>query len=114
MENQWIPANTEAMWPRYGTDAYNRTHANARNSQFWLSNGAYVRLKNIQIGYSIPREITERWGINHCKVFLAGYNILTFSEYDFVDPEADTSPATTFGDYHPPLGTYNAGIQINF
>lgn len=113
-ENQWVPANTSARWPIYRTDNYNRSHSSFKNSDFWLINGAYVRLKSIELGYTIPENITERAGIERCKIYVSGYNLLTFSQLDFLDPEADTSPSRVFGLYYPPVGTYNMGVVVQF
>lgn len=113
-ENQWIPANTDARWPRYRTDNFNRAHPSFDFSEHWLINGAYLRLKSVELGYTLPETLTQRIGIERCKIFLAGYNVLTFSALDFLDPEADTSPARTMGDYYPPVGTYNAGLELQF
>jgi hypothetical protein len=113
-ENQWLPANTDARWPRYRTDNYNRSHASYGFSDFWLIDGSYIRLKNVELGYTIPRRITEKWRIGQCKLYVSGYDLLTFSALDFLDPEADTETARTFGDYYPPVGTYNAGILLQF
>ncbi|MEX2565421.1 MAG: hypothetical protein WD431_05730, partial [Cyclobacteriaceae bacterium] len=115
-ENPWMPSNTSgATRPIFATDGYNRSHRSyAGNSQFWLVNGAYVRLKNVQLGYNLPKEMLAKYGIENSKIFVSGYNVLTFSQLDFLDPEADTSPARAFGDYHPPVGTYNLGLMLNF
>lgn len=115
-ENPWMPANTtNALWPRFGTDGVNRGHRNFNlNNEFWLTDGHYIRLKNIQLSYSIPRNIIQRWGVSNLTLFVSGYNVLTFSKYSFIDPEIDTSPARAFGDYHPTVGTYNFGVNMNF
>ena len=113
-ENQWLPANTNARWPRYRTDNYNRSHASYGFSDFWLMNGRYLRLKSLEVGYTLPQTITRKAGIQTCKIYLSGYNLLTFSEVDFLDPEADTNPARVFGVYYPPVGTYNMGVLIQF
>ena len=115
-ENPWMPTNTSnAIWPRFGTDETNRGHRNFNlNNELWLVNGLYMRLKNVQVGYTIPKTITQRIGVEYLKVFLAGYNVITFSKYSFIDPEIDTSPGRVFGDYHPIMGTYNFGVQMNF
>lgn len=119
-ENPWIPANTTgAVWPRYFANppvAYshpNFAHRLAPN-QFWLADGTYARLKNVQLAYTIPGSITQEWGIDLLKVYVAGYDVLTFYEYDFIDPEIDTNPANSFGDYHPIMGSYTFGLQIDF
>lgn len=113
--NPWMEANTDGFWPLYRTDSYNRSQRSYNtNNQFWLINGAYIRLKNVQLGYTIPKSLSAKLGIDKCKVYVSGYNLLTFSKLDFLDPEVDTNPTTTFGDYHPPVGAYNAGVIINF
>ncbi|MFC5410279.1 SusC/RagA family TonB-linked outer membrane protein [Larkinella bovis] len=114
MENQWLPVNTSARWPLYRTDNYNRSHVSYSASDFWLINGSYMRLKNAELGYTIPRHITQKIKVDRCKVYLSGSNLLTFSALKFMDPEIDTSPARTLGDYYPPVGTYNAGLLIQF
>ncbi len=113
-ENQWLPPNTNARWPRYRTDNYNRGHASWGFNDFWLINGAYLRLKSVELGYTLPQALTQRAGIETCKFYVSGYNLLTFSELGFLDPEADTNPARQFGLYYPPVGTYNLGVLIQF
>jgi TonB-linked SusC/RagA family outer membrane protein len=114
-ENEWIPANTtNAVWPRYfGTDSNNRSHRNYNlNNEFWLADGSYIRLKNVQLAYSVPERMTRNLGMD-VKVYGSGYNVLTFFKHKYVmDPEIDTSPAREFGDYHPPLGSFTFGVQL--
>lgn len=113
-ENQWLPANTGARWPRYRTDNYNRGHTSFAFSDFWLISGSYLRLKTMEVGYTLPAALTRKWSIQKCRIYLSGSNLLTFSNLDFLDPEADTSPARTFGDYYPPVGSYNVGLLLQF
>ncbi len=113
-ENPWVPTNTEnARWPlwRSGPENGNQSY---QSSEFWLINGSYIRLKNIDLGYSLPSNIIKRWGIDNCRVFISGYNVLTFSALDFLDPEVDTSPRRVFGDYYPPVGSYSIGLRLQF
>jgi TonB-linked SusC/RagA family outer membrane protein len=112
--NPWLPANTDAKFPLYRTDSYNRTHSSYTFSDFWLINGAYIRLKTIELGYTLPGGLLGKWGIDQCKLYLSGYNILTFSALDYMDPEIDTSAARVMGDYYPPVGTYNLGVILKF
>jgi TonB-linked SusC/RagA family outer membrane protein len=113
-EGQWLPANTNARWPRYRTDNYNRSHSNYQFSDFWLINGAYLRLKTVQVGYTLPKSLTQKVGADACRIYVSGTNLLTFSALSFLDPEADTSPQRTFGDYYPPVGSYNFGVLLKF
>jgi TonB-linked SusC/RagA family outer membrane protein len=113
--NPWLPANTtNAKYPLYRTDNYNRSHMSFSRSDHWLINGAYIRLKALEVAYTLPQSMFGRMGINQFKIYLSGYNLLTFSALDFIDPEIDTSPARVMGDYYPPVGTYNAGVLLQF
>ena len=115
-ENPWLPANTtNVRFPLYRTDGYNRSHTNFNtNSDYWLVNGAYLRLKNIELGYTLPTTLTRKLGIDRCKFYVSGYNLITISAVNFMDPEADTGATTTFGSYYPPVGTYNIGLLLQF
>jgi hypothetical protein len=113
--NPWLPANTENVkFPLYRTDNYNRSHSSYSASDFWLVNGAYVRLKSIEFGVTLPKTILGKLGFEQCKLYVSGYNVLTFSALDYMDPEIDTSAARVMGDYYPPVGTYNVGIVLKF
>lgn len=115
--NPWLPANTtNAKFPLYRTDQYNRGHPSYQTSDFWLTNGAYLRLKTIELGYTLPSSLFGKWGIDQCKFYLSGYNILTFSALTkfYMDPEIDTSTARVMGNYYPPVGTYNLGVLLKF
>ncbi len=112
---EWMTPNTSGFkWPRYRTDTPNRSHSNFAASDFWLINGSYIRLKNIELGYTLPVRWTQQVGIEKCKVYVSGYNVLTFFPLDYLDPEADTKPANTFGSYYPPVGTYTFGLLLQF
>jgi len=117
-DNPWLPSNTgaNAKRPLFRTDNYNREHPSFGwdYSDFWLISGAYVRLKQMELGYTLPQKLTRKVGIDRLKIYVAGFNLLTFSAVDYMDPEVDTNPALDFGLYYPPVGTYNAGIQLQF
>jgi len=66
------------------------------------------------LGYTLPTNLTRKLGIDRCKFYVSGYNLLTFSEIDYLDPEADTGAARSFGSYYPPVGTYNIGLLLQF
>ncbi|KAF0238604.1 MAG: hypothetical protein FD181_816 [Prolixibacteraceae bacterium] len=113
--NPWLPANTtNATLPRYRTDNTNRVHPSFSFSDFWLVNGAYIRLKSAELAYNLPVKVVNKIGIDHCKVYVSGYNLLTFSHYKPLDPEVDTHPRRIMGNYYPPVGSYNFGIMLNF
>lgn len=90
-ENQtdfWTPENRNAKYPRLaesGTDA--NTNDWGMGSNIYMFDAAYLRLKNVNIGYTIPQRITKKLSIQELRVSLIGQNLLTLSKLNFVDPE---------------------------
>lgn len=84
----WTPSNPNAKYPRL---AENGSAANKNNyrvgSDLYLFNAAYARLKNVQIGYTIPAAITSRANIQKVRVYLTGQNLVTLTKLSFLDPE---------------------------
>ncbi len=82
-----------------------------RVSTFHLHDSSYLRLKNIQIGYSLPNSICEKIGIDKFRVYVSGDNLITFTDFEY-DPERDEDNFTpnTF----PQLKTYSIGANITF
>ncbi len=106
--------NTDAYFPApYSNNPGN----NNRNYRFavdrYLQNGAYARLKNLQIGYTIPNEITNKYHISKIRLFIAGENLLTISDMLFYDPEF---VAGSFGSAsaYPLSSTFSTGINVSF
>lgn len=107
VENAWRPDHTDAKYPRLSTIANGN---NAWPSTWWVKNGSYLRLKNLQLGYEIPQQILRHTGIDGLRVYLAGTNLLTFSSFKYVDPEM---PSVNNG-YYPQQKTYSFGLNITF
>jgi TonB-linked SusC/RagA family outer membrane protein len=108
-DNSWTEDNPNAILPRISFT--NRVHNN-RDSQAWLVDSKYVRLKNVEIGYTFNK---PKWMpfFNYIRVYLSGQNLLTFSTFDGNDPEAPGS-GLDFGVRYPMTRVYNIGAQINF
>lgn len=84
----WTPENTDARWPRLATiGSASNTNNWRTGSDLYKFNAAYVRLKNLNIGYTLPRSLTSKIGVQTLRVSLIGQNILTLSKLNFIDPE---------------------------
>jgi TonB-linked SusC/RagA family outer membrane protein len=115
-ENKWgIPANLDAhpLFPRYYWPSYN-THNKNINSSFWYKSGNYIRLKSIELGYNLPKHLVKKAGIDNLKVFVSGYNVLTFSALNFYDPEQEKENTNDNVLVYPPMATYSFGILLDF
>ncbi len=107
-DNSWTEDNPDALLPRISFT--NRIHNN-RDSQAWMINSRYVRLKNVEIGYTFNK--SPKLPFNYIRVYLSGQNLLTFSEFDGNDPEAPGS-GLDYGVRYPMTRVFNIGAQFNF
>ncbi len=80
----------------------------------YLQNGAYMRLKNLQLGYTIPRAITKKINISTARIYLSGENLLTFTNLMIYDPEAYSGRDDRIGDQYPLSKAFSLGLNINF
>jgi TonB-linked SusC/RagA family outer membrane protein len=84
----WTPENPNARFPRLATiGSASNTNNWRTGSDLYKFNAAYVRLKNINIGYTLPKALTQKIGIERLRVSAIGQNILTLSKLNFIDPE---------------------------
>lgn len=108
---RWTPETAAtATYPRF-TKAATATHPNYYKSDYWLKDSKYLRLKNIQLGYTIPRKLLKKIGIRSLRVYTNAYNLLTWDNVKKVDPE---SPNNSNGQFYPQQKVINFGINLNF
>lgn len=84
---------------------------NTENSSRYVESGAYLRLKNVQLGYTLPSAWTEKMKMSRCRIYLSGSNLLTFTKYSGYDPEV--GGGVDYGNY-PQSRTLMLGVNINF
>ena len=107
-DNSWTEDNPDAILPRISFT--NRTHNN-RESQAWLIDSKYVRLKNVEIGYTFTPK--KKSFFNYIRVYASGNNLLTFADFKGNDPEAPGS-GLDYGVRYPMTRLFNIGAQFNF
>jgi TonB-linked SusC/RagA family outer membrane protein len=106
-KDYWTEDNRDAQFPRLAFSEVN----NIQNSSFWIRNAAYMRLKNVQLGYVIPGKIRNKFSISHLRVYFSGDNLLTFDKFwDAFDVEAPVGN----GGFYPPMRTISFGIDLKF
>lgn len=82
---------------------------NYRDSDLWLRDASYVRLKNIELGYSLPKSVISKLKLNTLRFSVSGYNLLTFDGLKVCDPEANPE-----GTAYPLIKVVNFGLKIGF
>ncbi|MGX5857406.1 SusC/RagA family TonB-linked outer membrane protein [Dyadobacter jiangsuensis] len=103
------PYNPSTQWTK-GYYAYTGTTAD-ENSARNIQNGAYLRLKSAEIGYSLPKDLLKRVGVQGLRVYVNGYNLHTFTKVRGLDPE---HPSELYGYMYPINRTINVGASISF
>lgn len=109
IDDRWTLENPSqnVFWPRMG----DRTVANnEQQSTWWLRDMSFLRLKNVELGYNLPRIWTNKIGIRDCRIFARGTNLLTLSKFKLWDPELET----TDGLRYPQMKSISIGLSINF
>lgn len=110
---RWDPAQSEeynlanAKYPLLHYDSYG--DHNQRQNSFFLKNGAFVRLKNIELSYTLPKEWIKVVGMSNCRLYVNANNLVTWDHLDgLTDPESNGS------NRYPIMKTVNFGVNINF
>lgn len=107
-DNHWSINNPDpnAFWPRLSTYAIAN---NEQQSTWWQRDGDFLRLKNIEIGYTFPDSENGIFSNINTRIYFTGLNLLTFSKFDLWDTEMGGN-----GLGYPPQKVYNIGLQVNF
>lgn len=109
-DNHWSPDNQNpyAFWPRLSATADLLSNDAQRNTWF-MRNGAFLRLKTLEFGYTLPTKVTRRWHIDKTRFYLSGINLLTFSKFKLWDVEMGGN-----GLDYPIQKVMNVGVLISF
>ena len=114
MLDRWIGEGTSNSIPRMTAVNPNR---NWRSSDLYVKDGSYIRLKTIQLGYTLPDKIMRMVSIQRLRLFVTAENLLTFTKYDGFDPEIAAGNYTTIGvdkGIYPQARTISVGANITF
>lgn len=103
-DGRWVDGKTDAIYPRLLP--YTNT-INTRNSDFWLQDKSFLRVKNIQLGYTLPNAITKRFAVENLRIFGSLENYWTFTGYDGFDPEVS-------GTNYPTMKQAVFGVSLTF
>ncbi len=106
-KDHWTENNPNASYPRLTFNYPN----NEQVSSYWVRSAAYFRLKNLQLGYTLPSTFTNRISVAKCRVFFSGQNLLTLDNfYDSYDPESPVGQ----GDFYPMVKVFAFGLETTF
>ncbi|HEY3373174.1 MAG TPA: TonB-dependent receptor [Prolixibacteraceae bacterium] len=106
--DRWTAENPSqgAFWPRL---SYATNYNNNANSSWWKKDMSFLRLKQIEFGYTLPKSVTKKM-MKNFRIYVSGENLLTLSNFKLWDPELDTSN----GCKYPPIKSVMLGIDVTF
>ncbi|MNX94820.1 TonB dependent receptor [compost metagenome] len=107
--NRWVLGKNEDPNADYPRLTYGNNSNNYQRSSFWLKDGAYMRLKTLDIGYSFPKTFVNKMRLTNARVFFIGTNLLTFSKFKLWDPELGNPN----GKVYPLSKTLSVGLSVN-
>ena len=108
VEKSWSVTGTpDAEYPRFSVE----TPANNQvRSTFWQKDMSFLRFKNAELGYTLPKNLPKKIGISTLRIYLQGVNLLTFSGFKLWDPELESS----YGNVYPLTRNVSLGLNLNF
>lgn len=107
-ENRWTEENRSTTHPRTWNrgDEYWSSNANT----FFLRDTDYIRLKNLEVGFNLPTDLSNQWGFQRLRVYASGFNLFTWDKLKVMDPET----ASSSGQYYPQKRVFNLGVSLTF
>lgn len=116
LENQLLQAWADSYWSETNRDVYalwprlseQPVENNLQHSSWFMQDGSFLRLKSLEIGYSLPDKLLQRFNIENLRVYLAGTNLMTFSSFKLWDPEMGGN-----GLGYPTQRVFSAGLQVS-
>ena len=113
MLSRWTAEGTSNTIPRF---SFSNNNGNWLSSDLYVKNGEYMRIKNVTLGYSLPKQLVEKAFITNLRFYVAAENLFTFTKYEGFDPEI-SSGGTSLGidrGIYPQARTYTAGVNLSF
>ncbi|QJB31914.1 SusC/RagA family TonB-linked outer membrane protein [Chitinophaga oryzae] len=106
--NSWTPDNPNAYLPRRYSSNDGNNRVTADESTFWLTRSDFLRLRMLNVGYSLPSKLISRWGVNGFKIYFSGSNLFVISKFNskYYDPEMGGHTN------YPVMKTFNFGANV--
>ena len=110
--NRWTGTGNSNSMPR---SIFNDPNKNTRPSDRYIEDGSYVRVKNVSLGYTIPKRIFEKFNISSARFYLSGTNLFTLTKYKGFSPELGENGASGIDNAtYPVTRVFSIGANISF
>jgi len=109
-DNRWSPTNPDGTYPKVSDRSSTAVSGGRYRNNFWLNDASFVRLKNVQLGYTVPANFLEKYGISSFRVYASAFNLFTISKVKDYDPEGNNESAQ----FYPQQKIINLGFNVQF
>lgn len=110
--DRWTPDNPDASYFRLSLKDCQK---NNMTSSFWVQNSSYLKMRNLQLGYTLPNSVLKNIGISRLRLYFSADNLFTITGFDGVDPEAAYNIGDlTSGSYYPISRSFSFGLNLSF
>lgn len=109
-DNAWSPTNPNGSYPRVSDRASSAVSGGQYNNTFWMNNSSFLRLKNVELGYTLPTSLVSRLHISGLRVYVNAFNLFTITKVKDYDPEGTSGS----GQFYPEQRIINLGANVKF
>lgn len=109
-DNRWSPTHTSGYYPRVDDRASSSINGGLYNNTFWLNNSAFLRMKNVEIGYNFSPALLSSIKISSVRLYANGFNLFTVTKVKDYDPEGTSGS----GQFYPQQRILNVGVNVKF
>lgn len=111
-QNYWTPERPNAKYPRL---VYlNESPNNTQTSDFWMADASYIRLQNVELGWTLPKKWTSKMRMSGFRIYLQGQNLLTFSKFKLWDPNLNGAGSGQTAYSYPTTRVLSFGVSASF
>lgn len=112
--DRWTPQNPNGSFPRLSIKNTEKNQPKNELSSFWIQNASYLKMRNIQLGYTLPKHWLKQQGVSKIRLYCSIDNVFTLTGFEGSDPEAPAGDNGESGTYYPMTRSYSFGLNISF
>jgi TonB-dependent starch-binding outer membrane protein SusC len=109
-DNRWSPTTPDGSYPRVDERASSSVNGGLYQNNFWLNNAAFLRLKNVELGYTLNTNLLSRLKLAGIRIYANAFNLFTITKVKDYDPEGSSGS----GQFYPQQRIVNAGVNVKF
>jgi hypothetical protein len=113
--NSWSTDNPNATTPKASNNSNFST--NTQSTSYYVEDGSFLRLRNLQVGFTLPESVASSIGLNNVRIYVQGTNLFTVTKYSGLDPDLNNGGDTAFGvdlGNYPLVKSYFVGLHVGF